>query len=308
MNRRTFTQHCFASLGGLAVSGFSGIYSLPYVPTLFAESNTDRFERIMAQAQRQQWQALPIGERVCAVAMEFLGTPYVAGTLEGTAATRYQERCTADLTGLDCVTFFETALCVARCIGKGITSFEGLLAELMFTRYRGGTLKNYTSRLHYTSEWFQDNERKGVVRNVTRDDKELRGKAARLRLNLDFMSAHAPLYPALKASPDLASEIRSIEQKVSAEEAFVIPLGGIRAAQAFMRSGDIVGIATSKAGLDYTHTGLVKLDTSISKQGVVRFLHASQKQKKVVLDDELAKVVAAHPAARGITIVRPLEV
>ncbi len=85
--------------------------------------------------------------------MLLLGTKYEGGTLEGPGA----EVCRADLTGLDCVTFFENALGMARILKKGTPTFDAFLRELTFTRYRGGALTDYTSRLHYTAEWMGDN-------------------------------------------------------------------------------------------------------------------------------------------------------
>ncbi|UCC41535.1 MAG: DUF1460 domain-containing protein, partial [Candidatus Aminicenantes bacterium] len=65
-----------------------------------------------------------------------IGTKYVGGTLEGEGP----EICRIDLTGLDCVTFFENVLCIARIIKKRKTTFDDFKAEVTYTRYRGGML------------------------------------------------------------------------------------------------------------------------------------------------------------------------
>ncbi len=63
------------------------------------------------------------------------------------------EQLVINLTGLDCTTFLENSLALARCIKKGTTSFEDYLEELQFIRYRDGVIDGYTSRLHYFSDW-----------------------------------------------------------------------------------------------------------------------------------------------------------
>ena len=60
---------------------------------------------LLSQAREGRWSERPIGARVGAVGMALRRTPYVDGTLE-----LYDDRevCSVNLTGLDCVTFFET--------------------------------------------------------------------------------------------------------------------------------------------------------------------------------------------------------
>ena len=52
-------------------------------------------------------------------------------------------------------------------IKRGKSSPEDLLAEVRTTRYRGGKMGDFTTRLHYTTDWFVDNEAKGVVKILT---------------------------------------------------------------------------------------------------------------------------------------------
>ena len=82
-----------------------------------------------------------------------------------------REVCSVDFRGLDCVTFFELALAFARILKprilkRGERTPDALLAEVTFLRYRGGQLTDYASRLHYLSDWFSDNQAKGVVRLI----------------------------------------------------------------------------------------------------------------------------------------------
>src|SRR6516162_393783 len=95
----------------------------------------DVFTRIVNKALAEKWNQLPIGELIGKIALELKGTPYVGFTLERSADAEY---CVVNLEGLDCVTFFEDSLCMARILKRGKSSPEALLNEVQTTRYRGG--------------------------------------------------------------------------------------------------------------------------------------------------------------------------
>src|SRR5438309_2622317 len=161
------------------------------------------FDRVLTQASDRRWSDLPIGERIGAIGMALRQTPYVASTLE-----LYDDRevCSVDFRGLDCVTFFELALALARMLKRERTP-DALLAEVTFLRYRGGQLTDYASRLHYTIDWFADNEAKRVVHLIT---PELPG-AVRFSKRVNFMSTHPGAYRQLKNNPDLVAKIAHLE-------------------------------------------------------------------------------------------------
>jgi hypothetical protein len=261
-----------------------------------AFSGREVFERLLALAREHAWRKLPIGERVDAIGMALLHTPYVAATLE---AGDDREVCSVDLQRVDCVTFYETAVCFARMLKGGGRTPRALLGQVRFTRYRGGRLVGYASRLHYTSDWFADNAEKRVVRLVTR---ELPG-AVPLDKRVSFMSTHPAAYPRLAADPALVRAIARIEARLSGRPTLYVPKDRVVDAQALLMTGDIVGITTSIDGLDCAHTGLCYRD----EQGGVRLLHASTTAREVTLDDELSAYLARVPTHTGIMVARPLE-
>lgn len=223
------------------------------------------------------------------------GTKYAGGTLEGEGP----ETCRIDLTGLDCVTFFENVLCLARIIKKGKAAFDDLRTELTFTRYRGGELTDYSSRLHYTSDWIYDNEKKEVVKNITR---EIGGRE--FPVEVFFMSKNPHLYRALSEFPEFIETIAKIEREINKRKHWYIPKSRVKDAQKYIQTGDIIALATEKEGLDFAHTGLAYK----APEGKVRFLHASQKEGEVVLDRELYEYVSPVETHIGITVARPLEI
>ncbi len=253
------------------------------------------FHKIINQARKEGWTSLPIGECMGKIALLFLDTEYVAGTLEGEGP----EICRVDLTGLDCVTFFENVLCISRILKKEKTSFDDFRDEIIFTRYRAGILTDYTSRLHFTSDWIYDNERKKVVRNIT---KEIGGEEFHFKVS--FMSKNPHYYPALKEYPEFVEAIASLEKEINKRQHWYIPKKKIREAQKYIQTGDIIALSTDKEGLDYGHTGLAYKD----EREKIRFLHASQREKKVILDSELYEYAQSIETHIGITVARPLEI
>jgi len=183
---------------------------------------------------------------------------------------------------------------------RGGRTPEALLAEVIFTRYRGGRLTDYVSRLHYLSDWFFDNESKGVVRLTTG---ELPG-ATRFTKRVNFMSTHPEAYRQLAANPDLVRKLARVETQINAREMQYVPRAKVAAAQPLLMTGDIVGVTTTIDGLDCGHSGFCYRDEG----GVLRLLHASTTQKAVILDEELATYLARVPTHTGIMVARPLEV
>ena len=260
------------------------------------ESRTrETFRKIIKQAKGEEWRSLPIGECMGNIGLLFVGTEYVAGTLEGEGP----EACRVDLTGLDCITFFENVLCISRILKKDKTSFDDFKDEIIFTRYREGILTDYTSRLHYTSDWIYDNEKKKVVRNIT---KEIVGEEFPFKVS--FMSKNPHFYQSLKEFPEFIETIAMLEKEINTRKHWYIPKSKIREAQKHIQTGDIIALATDKEGLDYGHAGLAYRD----ERGKMRFLHASQRKKEVLLDAELYKYTQSIEAHIGITVARPSEV
>ncbi len=82
-------------------------------------------------------QTKPIGDLIAEVGKSFIGTDYAAHTLESAG----EEKLIVDLQTLDCVTFYENSLVLARCIKKGTATFDDYKKELQLVRYRGGKIR-----------------------------------------------------------------------------------------------------------------------------------------------------------------------
>jgi hypothetical protein len=296
MKRRNFLKSAVAAnLGLLAIPVANRIaWDDAPVDTI---TGREVFDRLLATAQKGGWRKLPIGKLIGEVGLQLRGTPYVGSTLE-----IYDDRevCTVNLLGLDCVTFFESCLGFARMLKKGGSTPADLLAQVTYTRYRDGRMTDYPSRLHYTADWFYNNEEKHVIHDITR---ELAG-AKPFTKQVDFMSTHPGSYRQLKANPKFVTAITEVERRINSRKMYYVPKEDVAAIEPKLQTGDIIGITTTYAGIDCSHTGLCYRDDS----GLLRYMHASSTQHKVVLDDELSKYLASVSKHTGIMVARPVEV
>lgn len=285
LNRRNFLINV-AKISAVIYLAPTSLFS-----TSKEKTTADIFSDIISRASKQRWFDMEMSDLVARVANELINTPYVGGTLDRNAD---EEQVVVDLTALDCVTFVENSLCIARCIKKQHFRYMDLLDEVSFTRYRGGALTDYTSRLHYTSEWILDNIRKNVVEDVT---EKLDGEEH--YFNLNFMSQNSDKYPALKKHKEYIDKIKEIEEEVSKQKFFVIKKNNINKIISKIKDGDIIAVATNMSGLDYSHLGL-----AFDK----KMMHASSKHKKVFIDKKISEYVKANRQAIGITVLRPKSI
>lgn len=251
---------------------------------------------ILEKAKKENWKKRDFGTVVGLVGTEFLGIPYVGKTLDQDAL---QEACVVTLDGLDCVTFFESSLAIARMIFLDQEGSQNLLKQVTHTRYRNGVVNGYPSRLHYTADWFYDNERKRVIRNIT---SSLPG-AIKYEKLINFMSNHPKSYAQLDRNPKLVPEIAKQEAALNKRNLTYVPKSLVAKMEEKLKTGDIVGITTTIEGIDCSHTGLVFVDST----GVRRFMHASQTQKKVILDERLSDYLNSISKHTGIMIARPIK-
>ena len=117
ITRRSFLSHtALGTFGLLSATALGRAFGGALEAQSESFQGQEIFDRILAKALKNKWETLPIGQTMGHVAMEFLGTPYVGFTLE---LSKDREICSANLTGLDCVTFFEDTLDFSRMLKKG---------------------------------------------------------------------------------------------------------------------------------------------------------------------------------------------
>ena len=239
---------------------------------------------------------LPFDSIIMHTARFFIGTPYVGGTLE-----IEPEGLAVNLRELDCFTFVETVISLSRMFASGEKNWERFCNELRNLRYREGKINGYLDRLHYTSDWMFENERRGIVRALNADN----SGATPYRFNLSFMSTHPGSYKQLGMDSMLIRNLKRIERAISRRKSYAyIPEGDINSLSSGLHDGDVVGFLTTVKGLDISHVGIV----SRAGDGSTDFIHASQTAGKVILNPEtIFQYVSQRKSCNGVILVRPLS-
>ena len=262
----------------------------------------DRFDRLVSLAKQNNWKELPIGERTAAVGQALLGTRYKSFTLE---IDNRIESPSVNFNGLDCWTFFETALAFARMLNEPEENWTPptLLRYIEMDRYRGGECTgDYLSRLHYLEDWLYDNDRRGLVDDLTR---KLGGSS--VPHSAQEMSIGWRHYRYLAANRSLRGPLARMEADVSSRPLYQIPKSRVAKIESKLQNGDIIGIISrDRRGLYSTaHVGLA-LRTS---DGVLHFMHASSPSNygKVVIDSRLSDYLRRYRSDSGILVARPVK-
>src|SRR5438270_1417976 len=262
----------------------------------------DQFNRLVAKAKSENWAALPIGERTAAVGQALVGTRYKHFTLEIDSRI---ESPSVNCQGMDCWTFFEIALSFARMLNEPESNWtpERLLHYIEIDRYRSGECTGeYLSRLHYLEDWLYDNDRRGLVEDLTRS---LGGRS--VPHSAREMTQGWRHYRYLAANRSLLGPLAQMEARVSSRPLYEIPKNRVAGIESKLQSGDIIGIISrDRSGLYSTsHVGLA-LRTN---DGGLHFLHASAPHNygRVVVDARLSGYLYRFRTDSGILVARALR-
>ena len=289
----------------LSVLVFSAFLSAPasfaaeYLPLSTVFRGEPVFERLVHEAERENWRSLPLGDRMVAVGRALLGVRYVNYTLE---IDNRIEAPSVNLNGVDCWTYFEIALGFARMleVKAGNYTPQDLLAMVELDRYRGGRCNgSYTSRLHFLEDWIYDNERRGLVKNLTRS---LGGVPMRGHY-LNEMSRFWGRSRYMRNDPSLVPEIRQIENTIASRTVYHIPRDRVPRIEAYIQNGDVICISSRGPEGFTEHVGLAYRDN----RGTVRFMHASKDERRVIVDVPLRNYLYRYRKFAGIMVVRPQE-
>lgn len=236
-----------------------------------------------------------IPEGILNIAKSYLGVPYAANTLENTD----EEKLVINEKGLDCTTFVE--LSVARWLStrSDDSTFDQQVQSL---RYRNGTIDGYLSRLHYFTDWVNENTRRGIWYELPSKAESASYIWHTDTLTLSFMSEHPQSYPYLKANPWAVDSMRTIEQKYTGQ--IINYIGkeylNLTPKELPIKDGDIIALVTTIAGLDVTHLGF-----AIWQEDTLHLMHASTKQGKVIIDNvSLYEYLKNRNTCPGIRVVR----
>lgn len=225
-------------------------------------------------------------------AHQLLGTPYVAHTLEGD-----QEMLTINIHELDCLTFIETLYSLTRATLNRRYSWRDFAANIENIRYRGGEMGDYSSRIHYISEWIIDNHIRGNLVEITPDLPHV----DYMIKNIDYMTHHTDSYRQLKNDSVMVEKIRRYELRRHRFPYVKRSWLNDKAVKAALRSGDFVSLVTKTEGLDVSHNGIIIVDD----KGDPYLLDASMSGGKVMLESKpLFKYLERSKTNIGIRVFR----
>lgn len=285
-------------LGGyLVASPPARADSLPFSTVFVGEK---QFEAFIERAHRENWAELPFGPRITTIGRHFLGVPYKNYTLE---IDDRIEAPSVNFEGMDCWTFFEISLALARMLDLPREHHHPrmMLKLIELDRYRGGICDGtYLSRLHYLEDWARDNHERNLLEDLTR---RLGGKKAPLRCR--EMTIGWKHYRYMRENPDLREGIRRMEERVERETHYYLPKSQVPAIEKDLQEGDIVGIYSwNQRRLSTSHVGLATRD----EEGTLRFMHATTQKRygrTVALDSRLSTYLNRFNTHAGILVARP---
>ena len=270
------------------------------------EKNQVIFERVYNAVKDKA--NLPMPELVTEIALQFLGTDYVASTLEQTP-----EQLHVYLDKTDCILFVEMCSCFALTV-KGLRIVQALESDVYLVgvpyvkkaepsyallcdnirnmRYRWGKVDGYASRIHYTSEWILQNRGNNILQEYTKT------LGDEFEQKFYFMSTHPEHYKQLADTSEL-KKIVEIEQFLTSQAPYYyISQEKLQRAEIIsqIQSGDIICFVSKQGnGIDIAHVAI-----AYEVDGEMHFIHASYGAKKVIIEPK----TLAEYAVNGVRVCR----
>ena len=232
-------------------------------------------------------------DRIMFFAKSMIGIPYCGGTLD----VNENESLVVRTDSVDCTTYVETVLAMylaSKIEHGGYNDFKKALTRI---RYRDGVIKGYSSRLHYFSDWVANNEKKGILYEVTS-----RSNHSQRHFSINYMTKHSGLYRRLKEDSLSVNEMLCVEEKWKNYDMSYIPKELLKEHHNNIDicNGDILALTTNIDGLDVLHLGF-----AVWVDGNIHLLHASSLYGRVVLDPmSLYEYLKDRKKHTGIRVIR----
>lgn len=260
--------------------------------TVCTQESHERLDAMLTELSGENLSTKSMQELTLHIGLKFLGTPYVEKTLELPG----EEKLVINLTGLDCTTYLETVVTLARIARSGNLMFEDFERELEHLRYQNGVRIDYSSRLHYFSDWIYQNQQKGIIRDVTQ---AIGGSPYPNQPS--FMSENPQFYAQL-SNPDFLESIKNDEQEIAKRTYHYIPKAEIDKLEKNIQPGDLIAITTFMKNLDVVHVGF-----AVEKNGRIHLMHAGTGNMQVEISEKpLSGYLAANKSQSGIMVCRLL--
>ncbi len=212
-------------------------------------------------------------ERSEMLSRQFLGTPYGANTLIGSATT--PEQLVIELQKVDCFTYADYVEALKRAGDR-----DQFIASLIKVRYKDGIV-DFGHRKHFFTDWAASSP--AVATDITAS---VSPNAVQSNKSLNRNDSGGLYLPGLPVVPRTVTYVPS--QQVD---------GGVVSR---LRTGDYIGAYAQDGGLDVTHVGIF---VSMPGGPVLRNASSLAVNNKVV-DSSLSDYLHTVP---GIVVLRPVE-
>lgn len=255
-----------------------------YHDSLFVDSIIDSASRIDFKSD---------ADKVMFFARSMIGIPYRGGTLD----VNENESLVVRTDSVDCTTYVETILAMYLASKAEDDEYSDFKEALTRIRYRDGVIKGYSSRLHYFSDWVADNEKKGILYEVTSHSNH-----SQRHFSINYMTKHSGLYRRLKEDSLSVNEMLCVEEKWKNYDMSYIPKELLKEHHNNIDicNGDILALTTNIDGLDVLHLGF-----AVWVDGNIHLLHASSLYGRVVLDPmSLYEYLKDRKKHTGIRVIR----
>jgi hypothetical protein len=246
-------------------------------------------------AKKENWKEKSKSEIFTLFAKSVIGFDYYAKTLDSLD----ENKLVTTLSGYDCYTLLENGLALAMTVKDENPTQNKFFENIKTIRYRNGILEDFSSRLHYFSDWMWDLSQRGIINDIT---KEIGG--IKYEKSIYLMSKNPKLYKQLEIDSILIKKIMFFEKIISEREKFYIPEDSLFTYESKINSGDIIGITSVYNGLDITHVGLAIRQ----EDGRIYFLHAPKVGEKVQISkNTLPEYIKLHKTQTGVMVARILD-
>lgn len=237
------------------------------------------------------------GKQFLNIAKQFIGTPYVAHTLDQSQT----ERLVVNISQVDCTTYVEYALAIHLCLKNKKYTFPDFCHYLAHVRYINGKI-SYATRQHYFTLWINHNADERYISEIKTKQYPF---TATQTINVNYMTTHSQQYQMLRNNPQRKTQIRKLEQSINGKQYPYIPKANIRNTaqlRSIISDGDIIAIVTQKKGLDIAHLGI-----ALWRKDGLHLLNASSIHKKVIIEPmTLRQYLYKHKTHLGIRVIKVL--
>jgi len=168
------------------------------------------------------------GDRIAYISSQFLNTPYVSNTMQGSPDQK--EELVINLDGMDCFTFLDYVEALRLSV-----DIDTFISNLKKVRYFDGEV-SYNKRRHFFTDWVSGEN--NTVKDITPD-----------------LPGAIMVEKIINRQTDNASWLKNVPQTMR----MVNYVPGNKVDKDFIKllqNGDYIGIYTDSQGLDVTHTGI----------------------------------------------------